>query len=179
MAVVVSCPHCHTRLTLGDDRVGTTLECPRCDRPITIPSLQPGLLPVSGSPQPTNLLATSTASDNLLCLPCPHGSINAEHPGEVVGLEVVREQYVTATGSVSPVWGPNGPTSVRGYQETKTNYRYETRFFVRHINGREKFYTFQKRTSPSETATASQKSTFARRAGMRNCWLLCTTTTRK
>ena len=39
MAIVVFCPGCKTRLTLGDDRAGETFECPRCDKPISVPML--------------------------------------------------------------------------------------------------------------------------------------------
>lgn len=37
MAIVVVCPGCSVRLTLGDDRAGTTLECPKCDSPMRVP----------------------------------------------------------------------------------------------------------------------------------------------
>jgi uncharacterized membrane protein YgcG len=41
MAIVVHCPQCSVRLTLCDDRMGTTFECPKCEQPITIPILNP------------------------------------------------------------------------------------------------------------------------------------------
>jgi phage FluMu protein Com len=39
MAIVISCPKCGIRLTLGDDRAGTSLECPRCGQQITMPTI--------------------------------------------------------------------------------------------------------------------------------------------
>ena len=36
MAIVVLCPGCSIRLTLGDDRAGTTLNCPNCDKAISV-----------------------------------------------------------------------------------------------------------------------------------------------
>ncbi|MBN9121687.1 MAG: hypothetical protein J0I06_21535, partial [Planctomycetes bacterium] len=41
MAIVVVCPDCRTRITLGDDRAGETLECPRCDVPFPVPDNLP------------------------------------------------------------------------------------------------------------------------------------------
>jgi DNA-directed RNA polymerase subunit RPC12/RpoP len=38
MAFVVICPGCAIRLTLGDDRAGTTLACPNCESSITVPT---------------------------------------------------------------------------------------------------------------------------------------------
>jgi hypothetical protein len=55
MAIVILCPKCKTRLTLGDDRVGTTFECPRCDGPISVPiplPPEPIPLPLESSPDP-------------------------------------------------------------------------------------------------------------------------------
>ena len=37
MAIVVFCPGCRVRLTLGDDRAGTTFGCPKCKTPISLP----------------------------------------------------------------------------------------------------------------------------------------------
>lgn len=51
MPIVILCPKCKTRLTLGDDRAGTTLECPRCDGPLSIPV---ALLPPPASPPPAS-----------------------------------------------------------------------------------------------------------------------------
>jgi hypothetical protein len=37
MSIVVQCPSCNIRLTLCDDRAGTTLRCPKCEGDITVP----------------------------------------------------------------------------------------------------------------------------------------------
>jgi hypothetical protein len=37
VALVVICPGCKIKLTLGDDRAGETLDCPKCDLPISVP----------------------------------------------------------------------------------------------------------------------------------------------
>lgn len=37
MSIVLLCPSCGTRLTMGDDRAGETIDCPRCDSSITVP----------------------------------------------------------------------------------------------------------------------------------------------
>jgi hypothetical protein len=41
MAIIIVCPGCKTRLTLGDDRAGETFECPKCPEMITVPILSP------------------------------------------------------------------------------------------------------------------------------------------
>jgi hypothetical protein len=50
MAVVILCPACGVRLTLGDDRAGTTLPCPICETAISVPvresSPRPALPPL-------------------------------------------------------------------------------------------------------------------------------------
>lgn len=48
MAIIILCPDCKTRLTLGDDRAGETFECPRCDTAITIPMPLPAIMIESG-----------------------------------------------------------------------------------------------------------------------------------
>ena len=45
MSIVVLCPDCNTRLTLDDDRAGTTFECPKCYNPMTIPLPTPKVRP--------------------------------------------------------------------------------------------------------------------------------------
>src|ERR1700722_16373737 len=39
MSIVVLCPGCSIRLTLGDDSAGTMFNCPECDGTIRIPPL--------------------------------------------------------------------------------------------------------------------------------------------
>jgi hypothetical protein len=53
MAIVVLCPKCSVKLTLGDDRSGGTMECPRCSTPITIPALLPPAPPTPPKPAPS------------------------------------------------------------------------------------------------------------------------------
>ena len=55
MAIIVVCPTCKTRLTLGDERAGETIDCPDCDHAMAIPTL------VSPPPAPK---ATVTRSDD-------------------------------------------------------------------------------------------------------------------
>ncbi len=53
MAIVVLCPSCSIRLTLGDDRAGTTFECPKCNNPMSVPpdpSHRPDPLPPTVPP---------------------------------------------------------------------------------------------------------------------------------
>ena len=55
MAIVAICSGCKVRLTLGDDRAGETIECPRCDAAITIPpagSRTPAEPPPPAAPRP-------------------------------------------------------------------------------------------------------------------------------
>ncbi len=52
MPIIIFCPGCNTRLTLGDDRAGETIECPRCDAAITIPAMMPPPPPPSPVPPP-------------------------------------------------------------------------------------------------------------------------------
>lgn len=46
----IICPQCTVKLTIGEDRAGQTLNCPRCDREITIAIPQPH----TGSNRPTD-----------------------------------------------------------------------------------------------------------------------------
>jgi hypothetical protein len=38
VAIHVICPHCETRASAPDDSAGTTLSCPHCSKPFTVPS---------------------------------------------------------------------------------------------------------------------------------------------
>ncbi len=46
MPIVLLCPGCKTRLTVGDDRAGTTFGCPRCATPISVPVVESATPPV-------------------------------------------------------------------------------------------------------------------------------------
>lgn len=54
MAIVIHCPACRTKLTVGDDRAGETFECPRCDEIVKIPRSAPPPSPARSrySPRP-------------------------------------------------------------------------------------------------------------------------------
>lgn len=41
MPIALLCPGCKTRLTVGDDRSGTTFTCPRCSTAISVPMTAP------------------------------------------------------------------------------------------------------------------------------------------
>lgn len=55
MALTIVCPdsHCATRLTLDDDRAGTTFTCPRCGTAISVPILVPPPTPIPPTPTPS------------------------------------------------------------------------------------------------------------------------------
>lgn len=38
MAIEFRCPHCQTPLKAEDDRAGTTGNCPKCGKEITVPA---------------------------------------------------------------------------------------------------------------------------------------------
>jgi hypothetical protein len=60
MPLVVICPSCKTRLTLGDARAGTSFECPRCDVMIAVPvTISPPL------PVPTSSPISSTGDSTV------------------------------------------------------------------------------------------------------------------
>jgi hypothetical protein len=52
MAITITCPSCSIRLTLDDDRAGTTFECPKCYEALTLPTLSTLSLPPEASPTP-------------------------------------------------------------------------------------------------------------------------------
>lgn len=52
MAIVLLCPKCAVRLTLDDDRGGTTFECPKCATAITVPVLLSPAPPTPPVPPP-------------------------------------------------------------------------------------------------------------------------------
>ena len=58
--LVVNCPSCSVRLTLNDDRAGSSLCCPRCETPILVPG-QRSPLPSSPRPRP-NLMPSPSGS---------------------------------------------------------------------------------------------------------------------
>lgn len=55
MAIVVCCPACKVRLTMGDDRAGDRIDCPNCDSPIRIPGPSPAPPPIPSPPTPAPL----------------------------------------------------------------------------------------------------------------------------
>ena len=62
MALVVICPNCAVRLTLTDDRAGTTFDCPKCHVAITVPLLDPAPAPL---PPPPSAPASDEDDTNL------------------------------------------------------------------------------------------------------------------
>src|SRR4051794_7783836 len=52
--IVLHCPKCSIKLTLGDDRAGDVLECPNCDNRIRVPVFapSPAPTPVPRTPAP-------------------------------------------------------------------------------------------------------------------------------
>jgi hypothetical protein len=63
MSLVIFCPSCKTRLTLGDDRAGQEIECPSCDQSIRLPALLPPPPPPSAPPPPPARSRTASDSD--------------------------------------------------------------------------------------------------------------------
>jgi Zn-finger nucleic acid-binding protein len=54
MSIVVHCPGCKTRLTVGDDRAHDEFECPKCDERIRVWTLtgEPEAAPARAEPEP-------------------------------------------------------------------------------------------------------------------------------
>lgn len=78
MAIVVVCPGCKVRLTLGDDRAGTTLPCPKCGTIISVPAPPapppppvPPSDPQARAGQPPSEPAGAPASGPKLRFKCP------------------------------------------------------------------------------------------------------------
>lgn len=59
MAFVIFCPGCGIRLTLGDDRAGGAVDCPKCSMVIGIPTVLPAPTPVPVPPTPLPVPARS------------------------------------------------------------------------------------------------------------------------
>jgi DNA-directed RNA polymerase subunit RPC12/RpoP len=70
MAIVVLCSTCSVRLTLGDDRAGTELDCPKCGNRLRVPHRTPA--PVLASAQP--LVSTAAAPVRRDSAPSSHSS---------------------------------------------------------------------------------------------------------
>lgn len=66
MAITVVCPSCTTRITIGDDRSGTTFNCPRCSAAINVPVI---LSTASAPRSPLPIPATTPASRPPLPIP--------------------------------------------------------------------------------------------------------------
>jgi hypothetical protein len=66
MPITIHCSSCKTRLTLGDDRAGATITCPRCNTPLTAPGRAPPPLPapVLARTSPPPLPATHDDEDD-------------------------------------------------------------------------------------------------------------------
>lgn len=80
MAIVVICPSCKVRLTLGDDRAGTIFSCPRCAAAISVSASTPSATPPPPSVRPA---AVPSASPLPAPLPAPARPVDEESP--VVG----------------------------------------------------------------------------------------------
>lgn len=61
MPIALLCPNCKVRLTLADDRAGETLECPKCETPLTVPLPAPPAPTPRPVPIPPPLPRTPTA----------------------------------------------------------------------------------------------------------------------
>lgn len=151
--IVVICSRCKTRLTLGDERAGTTLECPRCDAslliPVTVPPKQTAAPPAQQRqlPPPPNQLAVTSGSylpshSTSVEVACKNGAFYAGESGTVVGMEIVRKQYVGGVGSIMTTYSSSGQQYISGYQQTSTRYTQETRFFVRYQDAHEQHFSF-------------------------------------
>lgn len=153
MPIVVICSRCKTRLTLGDERAGATLECPRCNASLLIPVPVPPKQ-VAGPqsqqrqlPPTLNQLAVTSGSNlpthsTSIEVACHNGAFYSGESGTVVGMEVVRKQYVGGTGSVTTTYSSSGQPYISGYQQTSTHYTQETRFFVRYQDAHERHFSF-------------------------------------
>lgn len=66
MAIVLLCPSCRVRLSLGADRAGATVTCPRCESVISVPilvSAPPREIEYETDPEPPDSDATSDPDD--------------------------------------------------------------------------------------------------------------------
>lgn len=66
MPIVILCPtaDCRVRLTIGDERAGSTFECPRCRTPISVPVLLPPTVPTpAASPTPPPIPRAAPSTD--------------------------------------------------------------------------------------------------------------------
>jgi hypothetical protein len=95
VAIVIHCPGCKTRLTLGDDRAGQCFDCPRCNTQVAVP-----LGPRQATPDTTGRgrRTSSTTPSHIHFL----------SETERLSLAQVVAQPFTAllvTGIVNP-WGP-------------------------------------------------------------------------
>ena len=70
MAFVIICPGCATRLTLGDDRAGTTLACPNCESFIQVPTVQAKQRPLVSATSLPPVKKQSRTPIEFLCPAC-------------------------------------------------------------------------------------------------------------
>src|SRR5262245_28519420 len=96
MPIRFTCPHCHQKLSVGQRKAGTTAECPRCKRALTIP-LVPASASVRG--QPSAVQAASAAPTNASAAPSGEAAVFLPEADEFAGLELV---YDTAAASSPP-----------------------------------------------------------------------------
>src|SRR5262245_53966413 len=96
MPIRFTCPHCHQKLSVGQRKAGTTAECPRCKRELTIPLVPAG---VSLGQQHPAVQTASTAPTNVSGAPAGEAAVFLPEADEFAGLELV---YDTAPASNPP-----------------------------------------------------------------------------
>jgi hypothetical protein len=98
MPIRFACPHCQQRLSVAQQKAGTTAECPRCKRSLTIP--QPPEPSVAATPAPEASQSPPPLGQSPIFLPDAHG------------LGDVELVYNAPTPSKAPTAGPGARETI-------------------------------------------------------------------
>jgi DNA-directed RNA polymerase subunit RPC12/RpoP len=154
--IIVICISCKTRLTLLPHASGTTIQCPRCNDKIVVPVVAQRASKENNQSIPRNPVAsTSAAVGNTSSRLVTKYATCFITDGNCVGFEQIAEQYISGSGSLTgshssrgemrtPNYGLGGFVqtigtfsgygSISGSSRIDTDYRYNTRFFLRSGN---------------------------------------------
>lgn len=138
--IVFNCPSCESRISAPATAAGKSLQCPKCETNVKIP------FPSRLARVPASTSDASRMSAMQVTTPF---STYIAMMGSVVGLEKVSEQYVSGESELhgeQRIYGSSdqrgggmyGSGYLVGSGEVKTEYRYQTRFFLREPSGRDR-----------------------------------------
>src|SRR5262245_40234895 len=100
MPIRFACPHCRQKLSVARRKAGSTADCPRCQRTLTIPQPADEPLAQTGSAYHGHAAPGTTAAPQVVRPPAGESAIFLPDADEFAGLELVYD--TTASDSKPP-----------------------------------------------------------------------------